>query len=540
MISYFLLERVIAWRRFISLKLSKQFVDFLYGTTIGIFTTLTQVIIDQTYDEYVINLFIISSITIMILRNFSTSLYMIIGPLIYFAINDNWGDAEYVSLFGFFLLLMFVNIIQNYTSKSKTIFITIIASLLVSLLTWLTNTIIFNNDFSEELFATDSLVFIILIGFLTGSLILYNFALSSRLIYESSNFVHNNFTRVSLASNTIQRYIIDNKPSKAMFLLFKIKINIIDEAEKEIILENYLNLISKSMPKDLIIFEGYDDTFGIFSKPSNSLIIQKILDRLPKKAVLSSEREIEISIDYGFATYGKDSSNIDELWQHADFALYSNKHEFDPIKYLKAIKEEDTLNNLDAFVSLDQFKHESTLLTGEYDLQLFSITNENSKENKYDDLLIYNGWNNLFYRYFAADILKANIERKIVIPYDISIFNESFSIESFINSVERYSSTDNIHLLVKNSFIGLVEDHKTTQKIIKELTIKGIKFILDKDVDKALWRSLYAKEYAKIITTEELQTYRYNRFNKAIYIGQKNEEIEKLIITKKINFIHLQ
>lgn len=537
MIAFFSYEKIRSLKPIASLNVPKQARELIFGLTIGLITLLTQVINEEFLSGFQIPLFVSTVLFVMMFSNYISALYSFLPSITYWTLTKDI-DSEFYVLIGTMFSLMLIYQVLDFVLKNK--FVTWILcgiSLFAALITFFIAGPAYDMGFTDNAFEKVSLVFILIPFGYAVTFWIFRFTISSRLLYESANFVYSRFYRAGLATNAIANFITKNKTDKAVFGIFELKYQMPDtEMRKREVIKTTLQHISDTFPEEAVLFDATMGRYGFFLPIKTkvnireSLIgnyararkridclsqVEHILSRCQVKLMPTWKEEIDISIKSGVAIYGVQSNSIKKLMEYSTYALHTvNKFSlinlFFPKKLYKRKKDNILLSQMDSKVQLDNFDLKEVLLKSlkEKGQDLLYLDVENISEFTYietiDEMIYSLNWKNIFNRYFGSSAVEEFSKRKnkIMFDYTPTILEDDFDIHEFERNLDAHDfKASGLILYFKHRGISLIKDKELVYKNIGKLKLRNIAIAIEVEDGKKIDPEL--KEYANYFVIKD-------------------------------------
>ena len=513
-ISFFSFEKIKSLKSVASLGIHKQAGDFIFGIFIGSITLLMQVVNAEFLSDFKMPLYVSTVILVMLLTNYISALYSIAPSLIYLLLTQEVEPQIYVVV-SFMFAIMIIYQTLNTILKLKIIpWIIMGITLLVSLIVFLIVGLGYERNLGQHAFEQSALIFLLIPFGYSITFWLLKFSISSRLLYESANFVYSRFYRAGLTSNAIANFIEKHKTSKAVFGVFDIKYRVPNsEVRQREIIKTILQHISDTMPEKSVLFDATMGRFGFFI-PINQNVdiknsikgnyirtrqrgdvispIENLMSRCQIKLMTTWNEEIDISIKTGVSIYGIQSSSIKELMEYSTYALHTiNKFSlinvFNPIKMYRRKRDNSELSLMDNKLQLDNFDLKpKKLISLNEKSNILYLDVENISEFTYietiDEMIYSLGWQNVFNRYHGASAIEEFSKEKdhIMFDYAPTILDDKFDIYEFERNLNAQGvDPENIILYFKNRGIKLIKDFDLLVKNLKKLKEKKVHIALE-------------------------------------------------------------
>lgn len=540
-ILYFSFDKLMQSKLYLRLKIPKQLNDFIFGIFLGCFNLIASYGLGTIGTIEIAPIYFFLSLVLAFFKSYQSALYSLAPVITYYTINYPIDELFYFNVASTFTMILIVQILNNLYTKpiiAFGIFSTLVVMIFFGLL------------FSFTIFDTDNMFFILEYGpyAMFINLVcfflfyyLFNFSISSNLLYASSNFTFMRYYRPGISKMMINKFIQKEKISYGALsvLDFNFPLQKSNAANKEIRL-SILESLSKLLPERAILFNLLQDTYGFFlpfenNKHDVEQDLRELLARIPRKHRLPWKKTIYVNIRSGVAIYGKDNNEISTLFNYAVFALNTmpnrqNLHFFNSKLWLRNVQETELLNLLDAALPLDGFTNNYTSLWNIKKKQDFGYWIDQENISQYSlhenivDIIYYQNWHTIFFRYFANEVIK-NVKRKaIFFYYDLAILEQHFDIDNFLFQLRKEKiRNSNVFLIIAPYAYDKVKNPQLVREKIKALENHGISFIVSNDLP-----SQGRKFFSRVKYSYVLQNIKKKNFPNSLLISPEISSIEML------------
>lgn len=513
-ISFFSFEKIKSFKSIASLGIHKQASDFIFGVFIGSITLLMQVINTEFLSNFKMPLYVSTVLLVMLLTNYISALYSMAPSLIYLLLTQEIEAQIYVVVSFMFAIMIIYQTLNTILKLKSTPWITMGITLLASLIIFLIVGLGYDKKLGQHAFEQSALIFLLVPFGYAITFWLLKFSISSRLLYESANFVYSRFYRAGLTSNAIANFIEKHKTPKAVFGVFDIRYRVPgSEVRQREIIKTILQHISDTMPKKSVLFDATMGRFGFFIPLNQNVDIknsikgnyirtrqrgdvispfENLMSKCQIKLMTTWNEEIDISIKTGVSIYGIQSNSIKELMEYSTYALHTiNKFSlinvFNPIKMYRRKRDNYELSLMDDKLQLDNFDLKpKKLISLEEKTNILYLDVENISEFTYietiDEMVYSLEWQNVFNRYHGASAIEefSKVKEHIMFDYAPTILDDKFDIYEFERNINAQGvDSENIILYFKNRGVELVKDFDILIKNIKKLKEKKIRIALE-------------------------------------------------------------
>lgn len=573
MIAFFSYEKIRSLKPIASLNIPKQARELIFGATIGLVTLLTQVINEEFLSGFKLPLFVSTVIFVMMFSNYISALYSFVPNIIYWTLTKTM-DSQFYVLIGTMFALMLIYQVLDFVLKNKYVtWILCSISLFASLITFFIAGPAYDNGFTDDAFERISLIFILTPFGYAVTFWIFKFTISSRLLYESANFIYSRFYRAGLASNAIANFISTNKVNRAAFGVFELRYDIPDtEVRKREVIKTTLQHISDTFPEESVLFDATMGRYGFFipikskvdinesikgnysrMRRRNDCIahVENILEKCQVKLMPTWKEEIDISIKAGVSIYGVQSNSIKTLMEYSTYALHTvNKFSlvnlFIPRKIYKRKRDNALLSQMDAKIQLDHFDLKEVTLKAlknkEQDLLYLDV--ENISEFTYietiDEMVYSLNWQNIFNRFFGSSAVEefAKSKNRIMFDYSPTILEDEFDIFEFERNLEAHEfKSNNLVLYFKERGLSLIKDKELVYKNIQKLRDRNISIAIEMKADQKIDTELNTlADYFVISDVAIASDIGLEEHQEIIYLKKDDILTDEAILEKDISY----
>ena len=538
LVFYFGTEKFFSWELIVKWKRSKIVDDLLFGFFIGIISLIIQLINNVIYNDAKIPLFVSTLLLLVIFKNYNSGLASMIPGFIHYLFVFNKGNSIYVTLFFSLIIALIIHWFKVFVEKKQLSFLYSVLLLFAFVtITSIGVYKIFYYDIKKVLINISYIYFLTLMGYYIMKYIV-NFTISSKLLYESSQFSFLKFYRPKIATQMINEFLFQNKIQYGYLVLFKLKYDNeyakIIEANSDANIENHFyKLVQDLLLNHGITFNYQKNENGFFIplknleivKQQNSLLLNKIIKTLNKNFVWG-EKEIPLKMtaSFGISKYGIDSQNINRLIRYSSFALNDQPQNINKITFFNwnihqsFLRDNIDINNLDAIMQLDDLSNSYTPL---YNLkkrknfatyvEVKNISEFQLYETVRENVYIKN-YQNTFDRYFASSALLNSNNNKVIINFSPTIFEDKFSIQRFEDFFKRNNINYRlVYFLFDKRGIDRIKNVELVQNMIAKIETLGIKIIIPNSYLQA--KKLFKNVQYTFVNAQNLSKFKRNYKN---------------------------
>ena len=513
-ISFFTFEKIKSLKSVASLGIHKQAGDFIFGAVLGSITLLMQVVNEELSSSFNLPLYISTAILMMLLVNYIAALYSIAPSLLFSLLVHDIEGQLYVVISIMFIVMIIHQILITTLNFKATHWITISVVASMTLIVFLIVGLGYEHNLGRKAFEQSALIFLFIPFGYSITFWILKFSISSRLLYESANFVYSRFYRAGLTSNAIANFISQNKTSKGIFGVFDIRYRVPNsEVRQREIIKTILQHISDTLPEKSVLFDATMGRYGFFIPIKTNVDIkysikgnyirarqrgdalypiENLMNSCQIKLMTTWNEEVDIVIKTGASIYGVQSNSIKELMEYSTYALhtinrFSAINVFNPKKMYRRKRDNTYLSLLDERLQLDNFDlKENTLSSLEGGKNILYLDVENISEFTYietiDEMIYSLGWQDIFNRYNGASAVEEFSKRKDMLMFDYSpsILTSDFDVYEFERNIDAQGvSPENIVLYFKNRGMEQIKDFEILEKALKKVKQKHIKIALE-------------------------------------------------------------
>lgn len=510
---YFIYERFVAWKKIAKINIPVQARDFLKGSYLGLITLFIFLINRLIWNEFDLPLFVLTAMITSFFKNYKSALYSLIPMLIYWGLEQGGSNISIAIVISMFVMLLFIEVIK-WLDQTKLYMITM-ASAIVAFTNFLVLAFGFDIEY-KEVFELGVIVFLVSSLCLFVMRWLIKFSISSKMLYESTNFKFEGFYRSGLAEKAFEEFIRTKKIHRAFFGLVKVNFNKkSDDSKNDEIIRSYIEGLRRSFGDQHLYFAVSKDVYGFVipyqgkidikqSIKGNTKQLRDIDDMLfemqatirnvPNMIKTSWDETVTIAPKIGVVIYGLENCSFTKLIKDASFALtsYSTKNLvslFDAREFANAKVANRLISQMDKNITLDDYAinfiplYDAKKKTNAFTYASVVNISEYDYYETINEIIYAKGWEKTFNRYFAAEALKKAEGKKVGFDYSLTIFEDNFNVDHFISFIEDTGNKlENIYLVIPAESINKVRDIKLVRTEIAK--IKGVNFVIDNNADK--------------------------------------------------------
>lgn len=513
MLGYFIYERFTGWKTIAALNVPRQAKDFIRGMFFGSITIVVELINEQLYDGYVLPLFVITAILLTFFKNYLSALYAIVIPMIYWGLKSGGSDIAIIISISLFFTILTMETIRWFNQHWFISFVP--AFLVVGFISFLISSFGFGIGYHESFEQiTLPYLFIILCGYIM--LWFVKFSVSSRILYESTNFKFEGWYRTGLAQKAFADFVSSKKVNRAFFCVLKIDFDKkLDANQNDEIIRTYLDSVRKHLGDHNLFFAVTQDMYG-FVIPYKSKItikqsllgnkqtrrdaddmlfeLEKEIKSIPHQIMASWDEKVYVEPKIGVAMYGLETASFVNLIRDSSFALSLSTSKntialYDFKELTKAKRNNKQISQMDKNIVLDDFalyftplidiKKKSTALTY---ANIKNVADYDYYETV-NDIVYSKGWETTFNRYYAAEALKKAEGKKVGFDYSLTIFENEFDYDHFVSFVEQTGNKlSNLFLFIPKESVAKVKNFTKVKQEIER--ISEVNFVIDHDADE--------------------------------------------------------
>lgn len=534
MAGYFIYERLISWKKIVQWKVPSQAKDFISGTFYGALTLVIEMISKLIFYDFNLPLFVATALIVSNLKNYVSALYSIIIPITVWGLNQGGSNIAIEITISFFVTMLSLELLKWFEVNKLIFFafVTIFVALINFLITGFAWDYTLKTAFDQS---SVIYIFVPLLVFVVSWFI--KFSISSRVLFESTNFKYDGYYRSGLAQKAFEDFVKNNKTKHALFCAIKLNFNQkMNDNQNEEIVKTHLETLRKSLGLNNFYFSMSKNYYGVVIPYEGKVSIKKTIEGnkkelreeddmlyelqlklklIPSIIKTSWEESVLMNSKVGVSLYGNGNASFEKLLSNASYAVESHSSKnvvslYDH-KELSSIKQDyRMISQMDKNITLD-----------DYALTFIPIYNANKKETAFtyaevrnvsefdyyesiDEIVYSKGWETIFNRYFAAEALKKAEGKKIGFDYSLTIFEDNFDIEHFKSFVKvTNSKLENLYLFINKESIRQAKNIKRIKEAIDEL--QGINFVIDNDADQQKTLKIFDKVNMVFVQSENYE-----------------------------------
>ena len=449
-------------------------------------------------------LYIVGALTLYTVKGHIYSFISMVPGLVFYMLVNEYSQPFYILLATVFIFMATYEIYNFFFKNIWSKLFTFGTILVWTFIMLFVASYALGMSLTSETFEMQMLPFMMTMLSTAIFVYLINFSVSANILYESSSYVVEKYYREALSYKAIGEYISANKTVYAVYGILNIDFALKKSEEKnELIKRSVLKAIQNELPNDAVLFED-TNKYGFFigMKDSNNettkvKIVKTISDALGKvsrKYNTQQARQTKVNVTSSIAFYGLDTSSINDLREYVHFTneipfKKINVHQFDHKKYKGHMKNIWNVDNLDNFVSLDNYINKYfpvyDFATKKSEYVFCNV--ENISDTQYiDDIREYMDDINMatvFERFFATDVMKTmnKLNSIYIYSYPSLYLSSDFNIVDFIEIINRNNiKRKSIHFFIR---MNESENNAILKKNILELMGEGIGFVVNgKDI----------------------------------------------------------